>query len=326
MQLPLRRKVERDFWENRLLMLFLILKRALVAFLTVLVVIVLSGVLIHVVPGDPVTAMMAQSVTATPEAMAEMRARLGLDLPVWQQVGLYAWYVLQGDLGTSIRSSESVAQLLLQRLPNTFSLAVSGLVIALSIGIPLGFLAAVNRGRLADTAVMVIAVLGVSIPAFWLGLILMQVFSLKLGWLPVAGSGWRNIILPAFTLGLTYCALVARMTRSALIEVLAEDYIRTARARGLRERQVLLVHALRPALISIVTVVGLVFAYLLGGQVIIENVFSWNGIGRLAVQAMLERDYPMIQGFIVVFATSVVIVSMLIDILYGFLDPRMRQK
>ncbi|MCP8895004.1 ABC transporter permease [Shinella daejeonensis] len=307
-------------------MLFLILKRALVAFLTVLVVIVLSGVLIHVVPGDPVTAMMAQSVTATPEAMAEMRARLGLDLPVWQQVGLYAWHVLQGDLGTSIRSSESVAQLLLQRLPNTFSLAVSGLVIALAIGIPLGFLAAVNRGRLADTAVMVIAVLGVSIPAFWLGLILMQVFSLKLGWLPVAGSGWRNIILPAFTLGLTYCALVARMTRSALIEVLAEDYIRTARARGLRERQVLLVHALRPALISIVTVVGLVFAYLLGGQVIIENVFSWNGIGRLAVQAMLERDYPMIQGFIVVFATSVVIVSMLIDILYGFLDPRMRQK
>lgn len=307
-------------------MLFLILKRALVAFLTVIVVIVLSGVLIHVVPGDPVTAMMAQSVTATPEAMAEMRSRLGLDLPVWQQVALYVWHVLQGDLGTSIRSNEPVGLLLLQRLPNTFSLAVCGLAVALAIGIPLGFLAAVNRGKLADTVVMVIAVLGVSLPAFWLGLIMIQVFSLKLGWLPVAGSGWRNIILPALTLGLTYCALVARMTRSALIEVLAEDYIRTARARGLRERQVLLVHALRPALISIVTVVGLVFAYLLGGQVIIENVFSWNGIGRLAVQAMLERDYPMIQGFIVVFATSVVIVSMLIDILYGFLDPRMRQK
>ncbi|KQZ95253.1 ABC transporter permease [Rhizobium sp. Root564] len=307
-------------------MLVLISKRILMALATVILVIVLSGTLIHVVPGDPVTAMMAQSVTATPEAMAAMRSRLGLDQPVWQQVLIYLWHVLQGDLGTTIRGNEPVAMLLLERLPNTLTLAVSGLAIALAIGIPLGFLAAVHRGRIADTIVMVIAVLGVSIPAFWLGLIMIQVFSLKLGWLPVAGSSWRNILLPALTLGLTYCALVARMTRSALIEVLGEDYIRTARARGLREHQVLLVHALRPALISIVTVVGLVFAYLLGGQVIIENVFSWNGIGRLAIQAMLERDYPMIQGFIVVFATSVVIISMLIDILYGFLDPRMRQR
>ncbi|NHT75632.1 peptide/nickel transport system permease protein/oligopeptide transport system permease protein [Rhizobium sp. PP-F2F-G38] len=307
-------------------MLFLIAKRVLTAFVTVLTVIVLSGILIHVVPGDPVTAMMAQSVTATPEVMAEMRSQLGLDLPVWQQVVLYASHVLTGDLGTTIRGNEPVARLLFERLPNTFALAVSGLSVALLIGIPLGFLAAINRGRLADTAVMVIAVLGVSIPGFWLGLIMIQVFSLKLGWFPVAGSGYRNIVLPALTLGLTYCALVARMTRSALVDILAEDYIRTARARGLREHQVLFVHALKPALISIVTVVGLVFAYLMGGQVIVENVFSWNGIGRLAVQAMLERDYPMIQGFIVVFASSVVIVSMLIDILYGFLDPRMRQR
>lgn len=301
-------------------------KRLLSAFATVLAVILLSGILIHIVPGDPVTAMMAQSVTATPEAMADMRARLGLDLPVWQQVGLYALNVLQGDLGTTIRGNEPVARLLLERLPNTFMLAVSGLAVALTIGIPLGFLAAVNRGRIADTAVMIIAVLGVSIPGFWLGLVMIHLFSLKLGWLPVAGSGWRNIILPALTLGLTYCALVARMTRSALVEILAEDYIRTARARGLREWQVLFVHALKPALMNIVTVVGLVFAYLMGGQVIVENVFSWNGIGRLAVQAMLERDYPMIQGFIVIFASSIVIISMAIDILYGFLDPRMRQK
>ncbi|OQP87077.1 glutathione ABC transporter permease GsiC [Rhizobium rhizosphaerae] len=307
-------------------MMLLIAKRLLIACSTIVAVIILSGLLIHVVPGDPVTAMMAQSVTATPEAMADMRSRLGLDLPVWRQVMLYLWHVLQGDLGTTIRGNEPVSRLLLQRLPNTFALAVAGLATALTIGIPLGFLAAINRGRIADTAVMIIAVLGVSIPAFWLGLVMIQVFSLKLGWLPVAGSGWRNIVLPALTLGLTYCALVARMTRSALVEVLAEDYIRTARARGLREHQVLLVHALRPALISLVTVIGLVFAYLLGGQVIIENVFSWNGIGRLAVQAMLERDYPMIQGFIVLFATSVVVVSMLIDILYTLLDPRMRQR
>jgi peptide/nickel transport system permease protein len=307
-------------------MTLLITRRLATAFVTILAVIILSGILIHVVPGDPVTAMMAESVTATPEAMADMRSRLGLDLPVWQQVGLYTMHVLGGDLGTTIRGNEPVARLLLERLPNTFILAISGLCVSLLIGIPLGFIAAVNRGKLADTAVMIIAVLGVSLPGFWLGLIMIQIFSLKLGWLPVAGSDLKNLILPALTLGLTYCALVARMTRSALVEILAEDYIRTARARGLREHQVLLVHALRPALISIVTVIGLVFAYLMGGQVIIENVFSWNGIGRLAVQAMLQRDYPMIQGFIVVFATSVVFISMGVDILYGFLDPRMRKR
>lgn len=307
-------------------MIRLIVKRLATAFATVLVVILLSGVLVHVVPGDPVTAMMAQSVTATPEAMAEMRSHLGLDLPVWVQVGRYAWHVLSGDLGTTIRGNEPVARLLLERLPNTFMLAVSGLGVALLLGIPLGFAAAINRGKAADTAVMIIAVLGVSIPGFWLGLVLIEIFALRLHWLPVAGTDLPNLVLPALTLGLTYCALVARMTRSALVEILAEDYIRTARARGLREYQVLLVHALRPALISIVTVVGLVFAYLMGGQVIVENVFSWNGIGRLAVQAMLQRDYPMIQGFIVIFATSVVTVSMGLDILYGFLDPRMRHR
>lgn len=307
-------------------MTFLITRRLATAFVTILAVIILSGILIHVVPGDPVTAMMAESVTATPEAMADMRSRLGLDLPVWQQVGLYTLHVLGGDLGTTIRGNEPVARLLLERLPNTFILAISGLSVSLLIGIPLGFVAAINRGKIADTAVMIIAVLGVSLPGFWLGLIMIQVFSLKLGWLPVAGSDLKNLILPALTLGLTYCALVARMTRSALVEILAEDFIRTARARGLREHQVLLVHALRPALISIVTVIGLVFAYLMGGQVIIENVFSWNGIGRLAVQAMLQRDYPMIQGFIVIFATSVVVISMAVDILYGFLDPRMRKR
>lgn len=307
-------------------MILLVLKRVMIAGLTILVVIMLAGLLIHLVPGDPVTAMMAQSVSATPEAMAEMRSKLGLDLPVWHQVLIYVGYVLQGDLGTTIRGGEPVAELLLLRLPNTLALAAAGLCTAFLIGVPLGFMAALNRGKCADMAIMMIAVLGVSVPGFWLGLVLIQVFALKLGWLPVAGAGIKGIILPALTLGLCYAALIARMTRSALVEILSEDYIRTARARGLREWQVLLVHALKPALISIVTVVGLVFAYLMGGQVVIENVFSWNGIGRLAVQAMLERDYPMIQGFIVVFATSVVVITTLIDILYGLLDPRMRRR
>ena len=301
-----------------------LLKKIAPAVLTVFVVILLSGVLIHVVPGDPVTAMMAQTSGTTPEVMAEMRAQLGLDRPVWHQVLIYSIKVLQGDLGSTIRGGEPVARLLLERLPNTLALAASGLSIALSIGIPLGVIASVKRGKAVDTLVMVVAVLGVSIPAFWLGLMLIQVFSLRLGWLPVAGSSAKNLILPAFTLGVIYSALVARMTRSAMIDILEEDYIRTARAKGLRAHQVLLVHALRPALVNIVTVVGLTFAYLMGGQVIVENVFSWNGIGRLAVQAMLQRDYPMIQGFIVIFASSVVIVTTLIDFVSGLLDPRMR--
>lgn len=301
-----------------------LLKKIAPAVLTVFVVILLSGVLIHVVPGDPVTAMMAQTSGTTPEVMAEMRAQLGLDRPVWHQVLIYSIKVLQGDLGSTIRGGEPVARLLLERLPNTLALAASGLSIALSIGIPLGVIASVKRGKAVDTLVMVVAVLGVSIPAFWLGLMLIQVFSLRLGWLPVAGSSAKNLILPAFTLGVIYSALVARMTRSAMIDILEEDYIRTARAKGLRAHQVLLVHALRPALVNIVTVVGLTFAYLMGGQVIVENVFSWNGIGRLAVQAMLQRDYPMIQGFIVIFASSVVVVTTLIDFVSGLLDPRMR--
>ncbi len=301
-----------------------LLKKIAPAVLTVFVVILLSGVLIHVVPGDPVTAMMAQTSGTTPEVMAEMRAQLGLDRPVWHQVLIYSIKVLQGDLGSTIRGGEPVARLLLERLPNTLALAASGLTIALSIGIPLGVIASVKRGKAVDTLVMVVAVLGVSIPAFWLGLMLIQVFSLRLGWLPVAGSSAKNLILPAFTLGVIYSALVARMTRSAMIDILEEDYIRTARAKGLRAHQVLLVHALRPALVNIVTVVGLTFAYLMGGQVIVENVFSWNGIGRLAVQAMLQRDYPMIQGFIVIFASSVVVVTTLIDFVSGLLDPRMR--
>jgi len=306
-------------------MIAYILKRLATALVTVVAVIVLTGFLIHVIPGDPVTAMLAQAVTATPEDIARLNAQYGLDRPVWEQTFIYLGNVLTGDLGTTIRGNEPVAGLLLERLPNTFALASAGLAVALALGIPLGFVAAVKRGHFADFAVMLIAILGVSIPGFWMGLTLIQVFSLQLGWFPVAGTGLANIVLPALTLGIVNSALVARMTRSALVDILREDYIRTARARGLRERQVLVVHALRPALISIVTVVGLVFAHMLGGQIITESVFSWNGIGRLAIQAMLQRDYPLVQGFIVVFATSIVVVTTLLDILYGVLDPRVRR-
>lgn len=307
-------------------MLFYVARRLLTAFVTILVVVILAGVLIHVVPGDPITAMLAQSGSADADDIARLTAQYGLDQPVWKQALLYAGNALQGDLGTTIRGGEPVAELLLDRLPNTIALAVAGLGTALVLGIPMGFIAAVNRGRAADFAVMLIAILGVSIPGFWMGLTFIQVFSLHLGWFPVAGTSARNIVLPALTLGVVHSALVGRMTRSALVDILNEDYIRTARARGLREHQVLLVHAMRPAMISVVTVVGLVFAHLLGGQVITENVFSWNGIGRLAIQAMLQRDYPLVQGFIVIFATSIVLVTTALDLLYGLLDPRVRRR
>lgn len=307
-------------------MLTFVARRLLTAAITILVVVFLAGVLIHLVPGDPITAMLAQSGNASAADIARLTEQYGLDKPVWQQALFYVGNVLQGDLGTTIRGNEPVAQLLLGRLPNTIILAVAGLGTALALGIPMGVIAAVNRGRAADFAVMLIAILGVSIPGFWMGLTFIQVFSLKLGWFPVAGTSARNIVLPALTLGIVHSALVARMTRSALVDILNEDYIRTARARGLRERQVLMVHAMRPAMISVITVVGLVFAHLLGGQVITENVFSWNGIGRLAIQAMLQRDYPLVQGFIVIFATSIVLVTTALDLLYGLLDPRVRRR
>jgi peptide/nickel transport system permease protein len=215
-----------------------------------------------------------------------------------------------------------VAALLLERLPNTFALAATGLLIAIGIGVPLGFLAACRKGTWADSLLMMVAVCGVSIPNFWLGLMLLLLFSLVLGWLPVAGSDWQNMILPAITLGLTYMAIIARMTRSSMVEVLSEDYIRTARTKGLPKRLVLYRHALKPVLVSVVTIIAVVFGYLMGGAIVVENVFSWNGLGRLALQAINYRDYPLIQGFILLFAAVIVTISLLLDVAYAWLDPR----
>jgi peptide/nickel transport system permease protein len=299
-----------------------LVKRISAALVTLIVASLAVSMLIHVVPGDPVLVMMAQSVTATPEAMDEMRERLGLNLPLWQQYVHFMGRVVKGDMGRTIMGNEPVLDLLMKRLPNTLILAVAGLMIAVLIGMPLGFVAAYKRGKIVDSVLIIFSILGVSIPTFWLGLILLVTFSLILHLLPVAGSGLQNMILPAITLGFTYSAVMARMTRSSLIEVLSEDFIRNARAKGLPEWIVLFRHALRPALINVVTIIGYIFGYLMGGQIIVENVFSWNGIGRLALQAMLQRDYPLIQGFILIFATIIVMISVLLDVLYAVLDPR----
>lgn len=299
-------------------------QRLIAAILTILVTTVAVSMLIHLVPGDPVQIMYAQSQGTTPEQLAEARARLGLDLPLIQQYFNYLSRVLQGDLGVTIRGEQPVLELLLLRLPNTLALAVSALVIAAAIGLTCGFIAAYRRGSWIDTSLMTTAILGVSMPHFWLGLILLFFFAVHLQWFPVAGNGIENLVLPAVTLGVTNAAIIARLTRSSMIDVFDQDFIRTAHAKGLPKAVVLYRHALRAGLVPIVTMIGLQFTYMMGGAIVVENVFGWNGVGRMAIQAIFQRDYPLIQGFILMFAVVVVAVSILMDLLYAWLDPRIR--
>ena len=299
-------------------------ERILAAVLTIFVTTVAVSMLIHIVPGDPVKIMYAQSQGTTPEQLEEVRARLGLDQPLVTQYFNYMSRVLHGDLGKTIRGEQPVLDLLLQRLPNTLALAFSALVIASAIGLTCGFIAAYKRGSWTDTTLMTSAILGVSMPHFWLGLILLFFFAVRLQWFPVAGSGIENLVLPAVTLGVTNAAIIARLTRSSMIDVFDQDFIRTAHAKGLPKAVVLYRHALRAGLVPIVTMIGLQFTYMMGGAIVVENVFGWNGVGRMAIQAIFQRDYPLIQGFILMFAFVVVAVSILMDLLYLLLDPRIR--
>jgi len=300
-----------------------LVQRLLAALFTIWVTTVAVTLLIHAVPGDPVRIMYAK-FQATPEQIEAIRSRLGLDEPIWVQYGMFMGRLFEGDLGRSIVGDQPVLDILLTRFPPTLLLASASLLIALVIGLSLGFLAAYKRGTATDITAMVIAILGVSIPHFWLGLILLFVFALQLGWLPVAGSDLRSLILPAVTLGAANAAVLARLTRSAMIDIFDQDFVRTARAKGLPKSIVLYRHALRAGLVPIVSMMGLQFAYMMGGAIVVENVFAWNGVGRLAIQAVFARDYPMIQGFILVFATVVVLVTVVIDLLYAWLDPRIR--
>lgn len=300
-----------------------LVQRLLSALLTIWVTTVIVTMLIHLVPGDPVRIMYAQW-QASPEQIEAVRQNLGLDKPVPVQYWMFLKRVSRGDLGRSIQGDQPVASILATRFPPTLLLATTSLVIATTIGLSLGFIAAYRRGSIVDVGAMVAAIVGVSIPHFWLGMMLLFAFSLKLGWLPVAGSDIRTLILPAITLGLANAAILARLTRSAMIDIFDQDFVRTARAKGLPRSVVLYRHALRAGLVPIVSMMGLQFAYMMGGAIVVENVFAWNGIGRLAIEAVFARDYPVIQGFILVFATVVVLVSVVIDILYAWLDPRIR--
>ncbi|SFI51944.1 ABC transporter permease [Albimonas pacifica] len=300
-----------------------IAQRLLAALVTVWIATIAVTLLVHVVPGDPVRIMYG-SFQTTPEELEAIRVRLGLDQPIWIQYAKYLGRLLQGDLGRSIVGDQPVLDILLVRFPMTLALAMASLVIAVAVGMSLGFLAAYKRGTWVDAGAMILAIVGVSMPHFWLGLLLLFLFALTLQWLPVAGGDWMSLILPALTLGLANAAVLARMTRSAMIDIFDQDFVRTARAKGLSQTLVLYRHALRSGLVPIVAMLGLQFAYLMGGAIVVENVFAWNGVGRFAIEAVFARDYPLIQGFILFFATVVALASVIVDVAYAFLDPRIR--
>lgn len=280
--------------------------------------------MLHLVPGDPVQMMLGEFQTS-PAQIEQLRSQLHFDEPLPKQYGRFLLGAAQGDLGYSIRSKRPVMTEILDNLPSTMLLAATGLGIALIIGITLGVVAAVKQNTWADVAAMIISMLGVSMPSFWLGLLLIFMFSLRLGWFPATGGGdLRHLVLPAMTLGLGASAIIARLTRSTMLEVLRQEYITTARAKGLRETVVILRHALRNALIPTVTILGLQFGQLLGGTVVIETVFGRPGVGRLIVAGILEKDFPLVQGIVLFIAIAYVTINLLVDVVYAVLDPRIR--
>jgi peptide/nickel transport system permease protein len=300
-----------------------VLKRVVLALPVLLGVSVVVFVAIRLIPGDPAQLMAGQA--ATQEVVQQIRQSLGLDQPVPVQYLYFLRNVVRGDLGRSLFNGAPVVEELAQRFPRTVRLALASIAVASLIGIPAGILAATRRSTWVDTAVMLVALAGVSVPVFWLGLNLILLFSVRLQWLPSFGyETWRHLVLPSLTLGAASAAIVARMTRSAMLEVLGQDYVRTARAKGLAERVVVNRHALRNALIPVVTVLGLQLGTLLSGAVLTETVFAWPGIGRLLVEAVLARDYPIIQGATLLIAATFVVLNVAVDVLYGLLDPRIR--
>jgi len=280
--------------------------------------------MLFLVPGDPVKIMLAEFVT-TPEQIARMRAQLHLDEPVLQQYGRFVGNALRGDLGTSIRSRRPVTQEIGDNLASTAQLALASMAVAVALGIPLGLIAALVRNSWLDVASMGVALLGVSMPSFWLGLLLIFTFSLHLGWFPATGGGdLLHLVLPAVTLGAIASAIIARLTRSSMLEVLGQDYVRTARAKGLAGWSVVLRHALKNALIPVLTIFGLQFGNLLAGTVIVETVFSRPGLGRLIVGGILAKDFPLVQGTVLFVATVYVLINVIVDVAYAVADPRIR--
>ena len=287
--------------------------------------------IVHLVPGDPAHAILG--LNATPELVARLRTQLGLDQSLVSQYLTWLGHVLTGDFGTDYASSAPIGSLLGQRLPVTIELAIVSLLIAVLIGVPLGVLAAVRRGRAPDAAAQGLSMLGISVPDFWIGIMLILLFSLGLGALP--SSGWvplgqdpvanlQHVLLPALALGAGFAAVLIRVTRAAMLDVLSQDYIRFCRAKGLPESSVILKHALRNAAIPITTVIGMQAGYLLGGAIVVEQVFSLPGVGRLVLDGVLQRNYPVVQAAVLVVAVMFIAVNLLADVLYAVLNPKLR--
>jgi peptide/nickel transport system permease protein len=301
------------------------LERLVQALPTLFVVSLLTFALVRLVPGDP--AVLIAGEDATPDVLAGIRERLGLDRPLPEQYAIYVAGLLRGDLGASLRSKQPVGRELAARIPATLELAVAAAVLFTGLGTGLGVAAAVWHRRWPDHLVRLGSLLGVSTPSFWLGVVLILVFSVRLRVLPVSGRGsLAFLVLPAVTVAADGVALLARLVRASLLEVLGEEYVRTARAKGLAERVVVWRHALRNALVPALTVLGLEFGRLLGGVVVVESVFGWPGFGRLLVTAIQTRDYPLVQSAILVFAAGLILVNLAVDLGVGVLDPRVRQR
>ncbi len=298
-------------------------QRLLLFLPTLLGAVTLVFALIHMVPGDPVEAMLGE--TARPVDKETLRRELGLDQPLSRQYLHFLAGLAQGDLGRSLYRQSAVMELISKRLPATLELSLAALGVAIALAFFLGIIAAARRDSWVDRLSLLFSMLGLAMPNFWLGPLLMIVFSIELGWLPVSGRGGpAHLILPALTLGMAMAAILTRMVRSGLLETIHEDYIRTARAKGLSERTVWLKHALRNSLLSVITVIGLQFGSLLAGSIITESIFSWPGLGRLTIEAIQTRDYPLVQGCVLAIAVSYLLVNLMTDLLYRLVDPRIR--
>lgn len=298
-----------------------LLRRLLLLVPTLLGAVSLVFVLIHLIPGDPVEVMLGE--TATSADKEALRQSLGFDRPLMTQYRSFLIHLAAGDLGRSLYEPASVVQIIRARLPATLQLALCAMIAAVLISFPLATMAAIRRGSWIDRSALSFSLVGLSLPNFWLGPLLMIVFSIQLGWTPVSGrGGFSHLVLPAITLGLGMSAILVRILRASLLQVIHQDYVQTARAKGLPEKHVWLKHVLRNALLAVVTIMSLQFGGLLAGSLITETIFSWPGIGRLTVQAIQTRDYPLVQGCVLVIATSYVLINFVTDLLYKLVDPR----
>jgi peptide/nickel transport system permease protein len=299
-------------------------RRILLMIPTILLTSLVVFLMLHLIPGDPASIYLGEN-QATPERLEQIREQLGLNRPLYVQFADFLLKAAQGDLGRSVQTNRPVIEEIAVRLPNTITLAISAMTLAIVLGVTLGVVAGLRQNTWLDTALMLVALAGVSIPVFWLGLLFILLFAVQLGWLPATGEGgWRGLILPTISLAALSTATLARLVRSSIIEVLNQDFLRTSRAKGLRQATIVVRHALPNALIPVITVIGLQFGALLSGAVITESVFARVGLGKLVVDSIQNKDFPTVQGVILVLATIYVVVNLIVDLSYAVIDPRIR--